>query len=230
MTGNQADKHLVITIDGPAGSGKSTVAKVLAKKMSYVYLDTGALYRAVAWQAYQEEVSETDEDALAELCRETAIRLVRVESQSRVIVNGEDVSDKLRDEHIGMFASRISAFGRVREALLPLQHEMGKAGSIIAEGRDMGSVVFPNAAVKFYLDAALSERSQRRYQEILSRSGKADYEAVEKDLMIRDEQDRNRKSAPLRIPDDAVIIDTTAMDVQGVVQLMLDVVSQKIPR
>lgn len=229
MEKEKSHRLLLITIDGPAGSGKSTVARELSNRLSYMYLDTGALYRAVAWQVLGSGVSMDDEEAIVGLCMKESIYLKQEKNLMRIIVNGRDISDELRTENLGMLASRISAFKRVREALLPIQREAGSRGGLIAEGRDMGSVVFPDADFKFYLDAAPGERSMRRYRELLSRHGSADYEAIQKDLSTRDEQDRSRDAAPLRIPENAVVVDTTAMNALEVVEYMLREIEKVVP-
>lgn len=226
MTTEKGQNHLVITIDGPAGSGKSTVARELSNRLSYMYLDTGALYRAVAWQVFNTGISIDDEKAIVNLCMKGSMQLKQEKNLTRIIFDERDISDELRTEDLGMLASRISAFKRVRKALLPIQRLAGSQGGIVAEGRDMGSVVFPDADIKFYLDAAPRERSMRRYRELLSRHGNADYEAVQKDLSTRDKQDRSRKAAPLRIPENAVVVDTTEMNPQEVVEYMLKVIER----
>ncbi|MBA4396692.1 MAG: (d)CMP kinase, partial [Syntrophus sp. (in: bacteria)] len=161
------EKRLLITIDGPAGSGKSTVSKLLAKKLSYLYLDTGALYRAVAHQAIRNGILATDAEAVAELCRRTKIRIDRVHERMRVFADSADVTEEIRTEPVGLLASTLSAMPVVRSSLLTIQRESGKNGGIIAEGRDMGTVVFPDADLKFFLDADDEERARRRYRELV---------------------------------------------------------------
>ncbi|MGD0275101.1 MAG: (d)CMP kinase [Syntrophales bacterium] len=229
MTKEKNHRLLLITIDGPAGSGKSTVARELSNRLSYMYLDTGALYRAVAWQVLGSGISTDDEETIVCLCMKNSIYLKHEKNLMRIIVDGRDISDELRTENLGMLASKISAFKQVREVLLPIQREAGSRGGLVAEGRDMGSVVFPSADVKFYLDAASRERSMRRYKELLSRHGSADYEAVQKDLSARDQQDCSRELAPLRIPENAVVVDTTVMNPQEVVEYMLLEIEKVIP-
>jgi cytidylate kinase len=212
----------VITIDGPAGSGKSTVSRTLAAKLQYLYLDTGALYRALAYKALKNNIDMNHPGKLAEFCLTTDVTLKKVNGNVTVLVDGEDVGEKIRTEKVGLAASAISVFAVVREKLLSLQREAGEGGGIVAEGRDMGSVVFPNADFKFYLDADLEERIRRRHDELGSRSGAAERSAVSRDMKARDTQDSNRKIAPLAAAPDAVIIDSTSLTVSQVIQRILE--------
>jgi cytidylate kinase len=214
-------KQLLITIDGPAGSGKSTVSRLLAKKLSYLYLDTGALYRAVAYQVRKEGISIADQAAITDLCRRSGIRLRRVGDALRVFVDAQDVTEKIRTEPIGLLASSLSAMPVVRSALLSIQREFGKNGGLIAEGRDMGTVVFPDADFRFFLDADTEERIRRRFKELVMRGEKVDYPSLKKDLLSRDRQDRERAIAPLKVPEGAIIIDSTQLTVDEVVKTIL---------
>jgi len=225
--GSGPERGPVITIDGPAGSGKSTVSRLLAERLSCLYLDTGALYRALAWRAIQEGTKQDDEDALADLCRRSRISVRRVNGRVRTFAGREDVSDLIRTEEVGLAASRISAVPAVRKALLPVQRKAGEGGGIVAEGRDMGTVVFPNADVKFYLEASPEVRIQRRFRELVGKGMAADLSRIGSDLALRDRQDSERAAAPLRIPGDAVVIDTTALGIDQVLQRMLDEVERR---
>ena len=221
------EKGQVITIDGPAGAGKSTVGKILSKRLAYTYLDTGALYRAVAYKMVQEGNTTDDICKFDEFCRHITIKLKKINSNMRVIVNDEDITDKIRTEEIGLLASRISAFPCVRETLSYVQREAGREGSIIAEGRDMGTVIFPDARIKFFLEASVKERAHRRYRELIVRGDNIDYQDVERDLIQRDKQDRERNISPLIPSDDAVIIDSTNMTIPEVVENMLLVIKSQ---
>ena len=175
------DKKFIITIDGPAGAGKSTVSKTLAKKLNYIYLDTGALYRTLAYKTLKLKISLDDVSAIANLCSSTTVLLKNIDGQMKVSVDGEDVEEKIRTEEVGLAASKISTFAVVRERLLNLQREAGAQGGIVAEGRDMGSVVFPHADYKFFLDAKLEERIKRRYEELLDKGASVEYKTIQKE-------------------------------------------------
>jgi CMP/dCMP kinase len=220
-------KKFVITIDGPAGAGKSTVSKTLAKKLDYIYLDTGALYRALAYKTLKLKISLDDVSALADLCSNTTVVLKNINGQMKVYVDGENVEEKIRTEEVGLAASNISAFAVVRERLLNLQREAGAEGGIVAEGRDMGSVVFPHADYKYYLDANLEERIKRRYKELLEKSASVEYKSIQKDMFARDKQDKQREIAPLKAPDDAIIIDSDNLSVPEVVEKIISYISIK---
>jgi CMP/dCMP kinase len=215
------EKKLVITIDGPAGSGKSTVSRILAKRLSCLYLDTGALYRAVAYLVNREGASGNDEQAICGLLKSTDIRLREGGDGLQVYVNDEDITGLLRTEEIGIMASKISALPLIREMLLPIQRKAGASRGIVAEGRDMGTVVFPDADVKFFLDAGENERIQRRFMELSNRGAGIPYGNIARDLRLRDFQDRERTIAPLRPHEEAVIIDTSRMTITEVVEAML---------
>ena len=214
----------MITIDGPAGAGKSTIGKALVECLSYSYLDTGALYRAVAYTVVAEGISPDDESSLLRLLGRTKISLRNIAGRIKVFVNDDDVAEKIRTEEIGLLASKVSAISLVRNALLPVQREVGKKGGIVAEGRDMGTVVFPDADFKFFLDASVEERVKRRYKELVTRGVHCDYCEVERDLLMRDRQDRERETAPLQASMDAIIIDSTDMTISEIVERMVSIV------
>lgn len=220
----------IITIDGPAGAGKSTISKLLALRLSFTCLDTGALYRAVAyllkaggWSGGKETVGDLSRAMKVSLQRDEAGRV-------RVIAEGEDLSEKIRTEEIGLLASKISAVPRIREGLLGVQREFGASGGIVAEGRDMGTVVFPDAEFKFFLDASPQERARRRYSELVGKGERASLAEIENDLNRRDRQDRERAIAPLVIPADAVIVDSSDRSIPQVVDFMISVVERSRPR
>lgn len=221
------ERRLIVTIDGPAGSGKSTVSKMLAERISYVYLDTGALYRAIAYRVHQEKIVPEDVKQLSKLCTDIVISLETIDGKISIIVDGNDITDKIRTERIGFLASEISAVPVVRETLLSLQREVGRAGGIVAEGRDMGTVVFPCADVKFYLVADVLERARRRHRELVERGETVDLEKVLRSLSARDRQDSGRSIAPLKEAEDAVVIDSTFLDVTEVVNTMRRIIEER---
>ena len=222
------NRRPIITIDGPAGAGKSTISKILASRLSFICLDTGALYRAVAYRlksAGWNGASETIPDS----GRLLKVSLKHEEGRVRVMVDGEDVSEKIRTEEIGLLASRISAIPQIRENLLPVQRELAAAGGVVAEGRDMGTVVFPDADVKFFLDASVEERAKRRYLEMVCKGERVNLTDIEKDLLLRDRQDRGRSIAPLVIPAEAVVVDSSNQSIPQVVDFMISVVERVCP-
>jgi len=222
-------EKLVITIDGPAGAGKSTVSKALAAKLCYIYLDTGAFYRAFAYKAKKEGILQDDDEGLSRMGGNISIRMLHKDGRLSVFVGGEEVTDKIRTQEISLLASTISARPCVRQALLSLQREAGAKGGIVAEGRDMGTVVFPGADYKFYLDATVAERAKRRYREVLVCNDKIDYEQIEKDIVVRDKQDKERAIAPLKPAETAVIIDSTDMTVDEVVDKIIELIFRQNP-
>lgn len=211
----------VITIDGPAGAGKSTVSKAVAAELNYLYLDTGALYRALAYKAMQNKIDIRNSEEVASFCRQVQVQLKNKGDKMQVIVDGEDPGDKIRNEKVGLAASAISAYPAVREKLLALQRQAGAGGGIVAEGRDMGTVVFPDARFKFFLDAGVEERIKRRATELAHKNKKADTGAIARDMKARDKNDASRDLAPLAAAEDALVIDSTSLNVSQVVELIL---------
>jgi len=221
----KAPRSFVVAIDGPAGSGKSTVSRILARRLGFTYLDTGALYRALALKALRERVKNDDRNALARLCQNSQIELRKQGEEMRIFLDGEDVSEEIRGEAVGMQASLLSASPIIRAALLGIQRHIAAGGDTVAEGRDAGSVVFPLAQVKVFLSADGKERARRRYQEILAKGEEADKDRILADLLARDEQDTKRGIAPLVAAPDAVIIDTSLMSIEAVVEKIATLVA-----
>lgn len=208
----------IITIDGPVGSGKSTIGRLLANKLGLVYLDTGAMYRVIALEARERGIAANDEQALAALSGTIDILFKQSEDRQLVFSSGRDVTDAIRTPEISMLASRISALESVRSALVALQRQIGSHGGIVVDGRDAGTVIFPQARFKFYLDAAAEIRAQRRHKECIEKKINIDYNTLFLDIQKRDHDDSSRSIAPLKPAPDAVIIDTTAMTLEDVLE------------
>jgi cytidylate kinase len=208
----------VITIDGPAGSGKSTVSRILARKLNRLYLDTGALYRAVALSAKRAGLTPSDSERLGTLCAELDLNFVYNAEQPRLFLGDEDITEAIRSPEMDLLSSTISAVREVRDSMTELQRRMAKKAPVVAEGRDMGTVVFPESRTKFYLTASVEIRAERRYNERLERGEKVTLAVVEEELKKRDEQDQTRAIAPLRPAKDALIIDTTDLGPEQVVE------------
>lgn len=213
-------KRLVITIDGPSGAGKTTVSCMLADRLGYKYIDTGALYRGIAFEISSKGISPDDDKSIENLCASMNISFKQSENGLRLIVNNSDITRQIRTPEISMFASEISARPVVRNYLLHLQRTMGINKEVVFEGRDMGTVVFPSADVKFYLEASSKTRALRRYKEFSSKISQS-LEDVEKDINQRDKNDSSRSLAPLKPAEDAIIIDSTDISAGEVVRLML---------
>ena len=215
-----------IAIDGPAGAGKSTIAKKLAKKISFIYVDTGAMYRAMGYYFLQHGIRAEEEEKIKEACDDISVALAYENGVQKVLLNGEDISDKIRQEEVGNMASATSGYGFVRAKLLSLQQDMAAQHNVIMDGRDIGTHVLPNADVKVFLTADAHVRAQRRYEEFTAKGINCTLENVEREVIERDERDMNRAIAPLKQAEDAVRVDTSQMNIDEVVnclrQLILD--------
>ncbi len=228
------DKQLIITIDGPAGAGKSTLARALATQLGYLYLDTGAIYRTVALAAQRSAVGWCDEGAVsavaADMVKRGRLRFTFEDGDQRVQLDGADVSEAIRAPDISAGASTVSAHPRVREALLSLQRELGSAGGVVVEGRDTGTVVFPKAHVKFFMTASAEARARRRYNELVAKGIEVDFEETLSALVERDKRDETRSAAPLKRADDAIDLETTALSVEQVLAAMAKKVDERRAR
>lgn len=218
---NQSLKK-IITIDGPAGAGKSTLARELARRLTWIYLDTGALYRAMALTAIRRGVAPDNRAEAENLARSITISAWPKPEGTAIMVGEEDVTALLRSPEISRAASIISAWPGVREALLAIQRALGDQGEVVAEGRDMGTVVFPDAGLKFFLYASPETRAKRRYQELAAKGEKATLAEVLKDIQVRDEADCSRAVSPLKAAPEAVTIDSTNLDIDGVLKVMVN--------
>jgi cytidylate kinase len=219
---------MIVAIDGPAGVGKSTVAKLLASQLGFLYLDTGALYRSVAWAVLKQGVEPGDAKAVAALLPKLSLQMQVANNEVSVSINGKDVTNELRTPPVSAAASVVSAIPAVRAWLLPVQREIGQKGSVVAEGRDIGTKVFPSAPVKFFLEADPTVRAQRRHRELVAAGHRGAIEQTSAEMAGRDDRDRSRTAAPLVPADDAHHIDTSRLSAEEVVKRMLAVVTAKL--
>jgi cytidylate kinase len=217
---------VIIAIDGPSGAGKGTIARTLSQELGYRHVDTGAMYRAVAWKAIRERIPLDDEEAIAELARAAEI----VVEGGVVMIDGEDITRAIRTPEIDSGASAVARLPRVRQVLVAEQRELGTGGDIVMEGRDIGTVVFPDADVKIYLDASEEERARRRVTDTTHTSSQSGHAAVAEAIKARDTADSTRKASPLMMAPDAIRIDTTSMPVMEVVGRVLAIVREKAPQ
>jgi len=217
---------LVIAIDGPSGAGKSTVARLLAQRLGYIYIDTGAMYRAIGWKSRQEGIAATDEQGLAALCARTEVSIKKDNNDPRIYVDGFDVSGEIRTPEMGMMASAVSRSPAVRARLLTLQRELGRGGGVVMDGRDIGTVIFPDADLKFFLEANAEERGRRRYHELKAKGMDVDLMHITREIIDRDEQDSGRALAPLKQASDAILVDSSAMGIDEVLSLMLSTIAK----
>ena len=219
-----------IAIDGPAGAGKSSIAKALSKKLGFIYIDTGAMYRAVALFFLENGIKDSSDNEIDKLLDELDINIKYTDGEQRVFLNNVDVSDKLRQEEIGKLASRFSAVKSVREKLVALQRKLAKKENVIMDGRDIGTVVLPNADLKIYLSASSKVRAKRRYLELIEKGfdkTALDEKAIENEIIKRDEADMNREISPLKKAEDAYYMDTSDMTFDEVVSKILDMVEKE---
>ena len=217
-----------IALDGPAGSGKSTVAKILAKDYNILYLDTGAMYRACGLKALRSGIDPKDGDAVTNMLKTLNVKVEYKEGKQHTILDGEDVSSAIRENAVSMAASTVSAHPAVRVKMVEMQREIAKSMSCVLDGRDIGSTVLPNAKYKFFITADSKVRATRRYKELLSRGETVDFDTLHAEIVARDKQDSEREFSPLKCADDAVVIDTSDMDVDGVVAAIKAAIQSKI--
>lgn len=214
-------KRAVITIDGPAGAGKTSIAKIVSKKLGYDYIDTGAMYRAISWKAFRKKIDLKAKQELINMVRDTRIELINRPGTVRVHLDGKDVTDKIRSKRVTEDASILATIPEVREEMVKIQRMLGSSGGIVVEGRDIGTVVFPEADYKFYLDASIKERALRKYRELKAKGKRGKLAELEKAIRSRDKRDRTREVAPLKIAPDAMVIDSTDMNKKEVVEFIL---------
>lgn len=216
-----SDTVEVIAIDGPAGSGKSTVAKAVARELDWDYIDTGAMYRCLCLKAIRNDISPQDEETLVSLLSDTEMRMTFEDGELRVYMDGEDVSEAIRNNEVSKHVSEVAALSGVRDRLVSKQRDMGKEGGVVMDGRDIGTVVFPDAKYKFYLEASLEIRAKRRYTQLKQQDQDVELDSVVEEIKKRDETDRRRSSGPLKPAEDARRIDTSNLTVDEVVGRLL---------
>ena len=218
---------MIIAIDGPAGSGKSTVAKFIAKRLNYRYIDTGSMYRAVAWSAEKKDIDLSDENAVGQWVTQLKIEFVADPAGQQVKVNGENATGLLKNEVVGRGAAKVAAQKRVREILVAKQQEIGESGNVVMDGRDIGTQVFPNAELKFFMDADAEERGKRRYLELKEKNLDVDLENIIAEIKQRDHEDRTRAISPLCPAEDAIKIDTTKFAIEEVIDKVMEQINLK---
>ena len=215
-----------VAIDGPAGAGKSTIAKRLAKELGFIYVDTGAMYRGIALYMIKKGIDSHDEKSVSEAVASVDVKISYQEGQQRVILNGEDVSDEIRTEEVSAAASTTSAYGAVRGHLLELQRTLAKENDVIMDGRDIGTTILPDAQVKIYLTASVECRAKRRFNELTAKGESHELSKIEEDIRQRDHQDMTREISPLKKADDAIEVDSSDMSIDEVVDHIKEIVKK----
>lgn len=223
------EKKLIVAIDGPAGAGKSTISKLVARELGYLYIDTGAMYRAVTWKALRDGVNFHDPEELAQVARESRISLRqdRKHNLLRVYIDGEEVTNKIRSERVSRHTKQVASSQGVRKVLRAAQQKLGRRGNVVMEGRDIGTAVFPNAHVKIFLDASPTERAKRRYSELKAKGKRVSLKRIAHAIAQRDYQDRHRSYSPLLQAKDAVVIDSTGLTLEKVALEVLGVIAAR---
>ena len=219
---------IAVAIDGPAGAGKSTIARKVASELGFIYVDTGALYRTIGLACINNEIDITNLDAVAAILPQIDIRVVFFNGEQKVLLNDEDVSEKIRTEEVSMTASTVSAIPQVRKFLLDLQRNFAKTDNVIMDGRDIGTVVLPNAQVKIFLTASPEKRADRRVKQLLEKGMDADYNEILADIIKRDYNDSHREIAPLKPAEDSVLVDTTDMTLEQSIEKIADIIKEQI--
>lgn len=217
-----------IAIDGPAGAGKSTIARKVAKELSFIYVDTGAMYRAMAYYLLKNHVSGENSKEIEEKCQNAEISICYENGEQQVLLGEENVTSYLRTEEVGKMASVSSANGKVREKLLSLQRNLAAQNDVVMDGRDIGTTILPGADVKIYLTASADTRAQRRYQELTQKGESCDLEEIKRDIIARDERDMNREVSPLKQAEDAVLVDSSHMGIEEVTEEIIRIYKEKV--
>ena len=219
--------HFNIAVDGPAGAGKSTIAKKVAKELSFIYVDTGAMYRSMALYFMRNDIAKEDEAAISDACKTVEVSIAYENGEQQVLLNGENVSKEIRKEEVGKMASATSVYKEVRKKLVELQQKLAANKDVIMDGRDIGTCVLPNAQVKIYLTASVETRAERRYQELQEKGAACDLEVIKKDIADRDYQDMHREISPLKQAEDAILVDSSDMGIEEVVETIKNIYREK---
>lgn len=220
-------KYYNIAIDGPAGAGKSTIAKKIANKLSFIYIDTGAMYRAIAYYMLGQDICLDDMKAINEACNHINVTIEYVNGEQQVILNQINITDKLRSEEVGLTASKVAKYSSVRTKMVELQRELAKSSNVIMDGRDIGTVVLPNADLKVFLTASSYVRAMRRFKELSEKGISCDMNEIEQDIIARDNQDMTREISPLRQAKDAILVDTSNLTIDEVVNEIINLYNEK---
>lgn len=218
---------MIVAIDGPAGTGKGTVAKLISERLDFVYIDTGAMYRCITLKMIRESISLNEEEKIKDLLERTKITFKNLSDKQHVYLDGEDVSDLIRKPNVNELVSPVSAIKIIRIKMVELQRKLGEEGNVIMEGRDITTVVFPNAEVKIYLDAKLEIRAERRYKELIARGNDVAYEDTLESIRKRDKNDMEKEMGALKIAEDAVVIDTSNMTIEEVYDKIKEIIELK---
>lgn len=221
--------NIAIAIDGPAGAGKSTIAKLCAKELEFIYVDTGALYRAIGLCAYRNNIGSKDADAILQMLKDIKVELAFNDKKEQIVLlNGEDVSGFIRTPEISMYASDVSAIPQVRAFLLELQRNMAKTNNVIMDGRDIGTVVLPDAQIKIFLTASPQVRAKRRFDELIEKGMDVNFDDILSDVITRDYNDSHRDIAPLKPADDSIIVDTSELNLEESVEKMISIMKERM--
>lgn len=221
-------KKFAVAVDGPAGSGKSTVAKIIAKKLDIIYVDTGAMYRSIAYFGLNKKIDLKDEQKIIEMLEKMDLKIIPNKEGQKIQVNNEDITDLIRTQEVGQGASIVAQYEKVRSVLGDMQRKMAEDYSVIMDGRDIGTNILPKAEVKIYLDAGVHERAVRRSEELIEKGLKSNIDEIEEEIRKRDKADIERELNPLRQAEDAIYIDTTPFDIDEVVEKIIEIIKNKV--
>ncbi|MBQ6908226.1 MAG: (d)CMP kinase [Clostridia bacterium] len=220
--------YISVAIDGPAGAGKSSISKELARRLNFIYVDTGALYRSLAYVALKENLNtKTDIDKISKLADNTTFSIKYIDGIQHLFANENDITDYIRTAEVSKGASDVSAIPHVRQSLLEIQRNMAKTSNVIMDGRDIGTVVLPNASIKIFLTASIDERAKRRYKEMTEKGIKTDFELIKSDIIYRDEQDSNRPVAPLKPAEDSILFDNSNYNFEQSVEYLYNIIKER---